>query len=706
MSLEKDLCQYVDVFYGNGEIDHYAEEGLASKWFYIKALCGNTAPHPVLPFGKISVGAYSSAYPTGYGTHYPNSCGGIRKLYDEMKIRGFSHIHHSGVGGIKYYYNYAVTCPFYGELDEIAKFHPVKEENAKPGYYTVQFNDIKTELTVNENTAFQRHTFLKEGGRLAVDFSNDGLAKIFGERFYAFAKDAEMIQSAENEVLFSGVLSGVKLYFCVKTEGQNVKSNLFVNDTEVLFANAVGEAVSIEDTAKMFGGVFDFDDNEVLVKVAYSTIGYEEAQKQVYSAVDSFDETAAKAYDIWNTYLSAFEVTTDDAVLKEKFYSNLYYSLIKPADLTGENILGVKDDVVSEFATLWDQYKTVMPLIYLAYPDMSNKIVKAIGNISRSLSRIPCNFGLTDNFSCEGQAKMLGILSLCDAYHSKILSATKELITECIKRELAREDFKIFLEEGVFERYTHIIDTTDACLAVAEIVEDEALKAQLLALAENWRNAYDPDGLMSTKSEYYEGDRYTYSFRLQKNMDERIEAAGGKERFLTLLDNFFGFGGESLVQIHGRLGVAKLLDEVMQKYHRFEGFNNECDMETPYAYVLAGRQDKTCEIVHECVTKSFGLGKGGIPGNNDTGGLSSCFVWNALGLFPASGRGEVLIGSPHFEKAVIRLSSGKQLEIEAINVSADKYHVEKAVFNGKLIADFRIPLEELMQGGKLEVWMK
>ena len=56
---QTDLCKYVDVFFGNGETDRFFEDGLASKWFYIKALCGNTVPHAVLPFGKMSVGAYS-----------------------------------------------------------------------------------------------------------------------------------------------------------------------------------------------------------------------------------------------------------------------------------------------------------------------------------------------------------------------------------------------------------------------------------------------------------------------------------------------------------------------------------------------------------------------------------------------------------------------------------------------------------------------
>ena len=131
---------------------------------------------------------------------------------------------------------------------------------------------------------------------------------------------------------------------------------------------------------------------------------------------------------------------------------------------------------------------------------------------------------------------MLGILSLCDAHHMGYGCASAEVIEECTERELRRSDFSSFLEEGTFERYTHILDTTDACLSVAQIVEDGAFRRRLLALGENWRRAYDGDGLMSEKSPYYEGDRYTYSFRVQKNMEERVALAGGKERLCEMLD--------------------------------------------------------------------------------------------------------------------------------------------------------------------------
>ncbi len=688
--MKKDYCKYVDVFYGNGEVDHFATEGLSSKWFYIKALCGNTIPHPVLPFGKMSVGPYSSGYPSGYGTHYPNSCGGIQKLSDKHTICGFSHIHHSGTGGIGYYYNYAIVTPFYGEDENINKYYEFENETAYPGYYSLLFNDVECELTVTKDTAYHSYKFKKDGGRIAVDFSNDGLSKLFGERFYAYAKEAQVIKISDDTVCFEGILSGIKMCFCLKVEAQNVKNKLFGEFCEGTF--------KIADTHKKFGAIFDFEGDSAIVKVSYSTISTEKAKENVERSVKSFEEVKKDAYEIWNKHLSAIDIESKDEDFKKLFYSNFYHSIVKPVDMTGEEILGIKDGVVSEFSTFWDQYKTLLPLIFTLYEDMGSKIVEGIKNLSRALGKTPCSLGLTNIFRCEEQAKMLAIFALCDAYYADIPGVNKSLIEECIKRELEREDYKIFLEKGVFERYTHILDVTDACLCVADITEDKELKAYLEKLAQNWKNAYDADGIMSEKSPYYEGDRYTYSFRLQKNIDERIAFAGGRERFIALLDDFFGFNKESLKQI-----TYLNADEDIENthYHRFEGFNNECDMETPYAYIYAGRHDKTCEIIHEGVTKAFTLGKGGLPGNNDSGGLSSFYMWSVLGLFPVSGSGTFLIGTPHVEKATLKLWNGKELQIYTNNLSDKNYYVESVEFNGEKICDFTINTQKLMQGGKI-----
>ena len=104
--------------------------------------------------------------------------------------------------------------------------------------------------------------------------------------------------------------------------------------------------------------------------------------------------------------------------------------------MKGENIRGVKDDPVTDFATFWDQYKTALPLIYMCYPEMGERIVASIENISKILGKIPCSFGLSDIFPCEEQAKMLGIITLCDAYHMGVKGATAGVIEKCTEREL------------------------------------------------------------------------------------------------------------------------------------------------------------------------------------------------------------------------------------------------------------------------------
>ena len=686
----KKLCNYADPFYGNGETDRFFEDGLASKWFYIKALCGNTHPHATLPFGRISAGAYSGGYSSGYGTHRPNSCGGVKKFLDAPMARGFSHLHQSGTGGMRFYYNYAIASPIYGAVTNALELRPLTEEQASPGFYSATLGEIRCRLTIDEKAALHHYRFPQEGGRVAIDFSNNGLAKELGTHVYGTVCEPKIERTAANEVCFYGIFSGIPLYFCVRAE--DAAATLFSGDQETDAAQ-----LTPADDCNFYGAVFDLQGKETLLRVGYSTRSAEAARIAAQGSGCSFDEAAANAAAIWEKHLSAIRIETKDEQLKEKFYSNLYHSLIKPAEFQGESVLGVANDTVVDFNTFWDQYKTSLPLIYLCYPAMGAQIAKSIINISRTFGKIPCSFGITEIFPCEEQAKMLGVLSLCDAYHYGIPAADETAITECTKRELAREDFESFLNDGLFERYTHILDAADACLFVAEITQDRALKEQLLTLGAHWRNAYGADGLLSVDSPYYEGDRFTYSFRIHKEMEERVALAGGKEAFAKLLDNFFGFGKESIPPMN-YIGASKDIEATA--YHRFQGFNNECDMETPYAYIFADRHDRLCEIMKECISRSFGTGKRGLPGNNDSGGLSSTFVWNCLGLFPISGSGEFLLGMPQVDQAAITLHNGNTLTIRTEKGGENRY-VDRIEFNGAEIKDYRLAAKELLNGETL-----
>lgn len=201
--------------------------------------------------------------------------------------------------------------------------------------------------------------------------------------------------------------------------------------------------------------------------------------------------------------------------------------------------------------------------------------------------------------------------------------------------------------------------------------------------AKNWRAAFDDDGLLKDGYEYYEGNRWNYSFRPLREMKERI-AICGEEKFLALLDRFFGFTDPEDVSA------------------RFEGFNNETDMEAPYAYAYTSRHDRLCEIIdkgHRCM---FTTGEGGIPGNNDSGGLSAQYIWNALGIFPVSGQDLMLIGSPCFEEAALHLPGGKDFTIRR---KGKGIYLREARLDGELLTEFRFTVRRMMQGGTLELTM-
>ena len=101
----------------------------------------------------------------------------------------------------------------------------------------------------------------------------------------------------------------------------------------------------------------------------------------------------------------------------------------------------------------------------------------------------------------------------------------------------------------------------------------------------------------------------------------------------------------------------------------------------------------------------FTTGRGGIPGNNDSGGLSSCYVWNAIGLFPVTGQDLFLIGSPIFDAAKLKLANDKELSISVHNNSSTNIYVQRVIFNGREIKGYKISVRDIMCGGTLDIFM-
>lgn len=693
----KRLLEYVNVFQGSGEIDLPNPEGLAEKWLFIKAQCGNTTPAAAYPFGKATVCAYTGGYPTGYADRQPNSCGRPRKI--DAKVRGFSHMHVSGTGAIRDYYNYAVVSPIVGE-----KLYPIAEnfaaEEAHPGYYSALLeNGVKFEGTVSEKIAVHRYTMPKDG-LVAIDFSNDGNLRGedgFSKRFFGYAEELTVEILSDNVVTAEGKFRGIPLYFAAYCE--NSSGAFLWEDYEA----KPGKILRHSSKELRCGASFKVQKSSEL-RLAISFVSRDAALAMIKEEKRSFDEILQDTEKTWEEHLGRVRIESSDEKFLEIFYSNLYHTLIKPCTGAGESFRYDIKEAGGKFcfdiSTLWDIYKTAIPFIFTLYPKISEEIIHTLLTIIEKEGHSPITLTAAKNSDDSIQARMLAEIVFADYYFRYGKYAERMLSAAEIDLESNRD----FLETGYCERYTHILDITEALGAMAEVAKEcgrEEVKDRFLSLSERWVNAYDKEtGLLSTKSMYYEGDNYNYSFRLLRNMDERI-ALAGREKFLSDLDLLFGYTRDAV-----EMPTEPEVDPLLLKIHSFEGFNNESDMEAPYAYHLAGVPEKTCEIVTAGHKYMYTTGRGGIPGNNDSGALSSCYIWNALGIFPVAGQNLMLIGSPKIDKAVLDLSNGNTLEIAVFRKSEDEIYAEKALFNGKELENLRVSVREIMSGGRLEIYMK
>ena len=231
---------------------------------------------------------------------------------------------------------------------------------------------------------------------------------------------------------------------------------------------------------------------------------------------------------------------------------------------------------------------------------------------------------------------------------------------------------------------SHTLDMAEAFYSLAEMAKKLGHEEEARRLMEHHaklKSAFGEDGMMRADSDYYEGNRYNYSFRTLSNLKERMELAGadGEKKLHDEALKFFGYRD------------AQSVDS------RFEGFNNETDMEAPYFLHDIGRRDLLCEVLVSGMESMFTTGTGGIPGNADSGGLTACYLWNVLGVWPVSGQDRMIVGTPRYKKAVMHLPGGDF----TIERQGEGIYVKEAWLDGQRLDRFEFAASRMMQGGRL-----
>ena len=665
----------IQMFFGTAPTRLGTPSGAAAHWHMIKGMCGNLHPGACEPFGRMSCCAYSGAYPTGYGRCTPNSGGEIRPMTADATVCGFSHMQHSGTGAIRNYYNFAVVTPLYGALRDVRE--PLTDESARPGDYrcTMGASGIRAELTVSGGVALHRYTM--QPGSIRIDFSNDGLNRNFGSQLYE-CPSASAVRRVNTHTAVGWIDTHGLRKFIAADCTDAADCALWRGNTRL-----DASALQLDATDDRFGCVFTVS-GPCVVRVAISLRGESEALAMLERAPADFDTARDQTVARWAAHFAAVDVECDSDADRDLFYTLLYRASIKPCDWSGDNFLGDTDDFVCDLATMWDQYKTALPLIFTLYPEISRKIAHTMTGIARRQGEFPNCVLLDGGLKTEqSQAKLLMILSLADA-HLRGIPVEADSAVTVLMQQLRSGAFDLLLHAAPDAYPPHILDLAEVCAAGAMLAHSVGRtddEAALCRMARCWTAAFDAKtGLLRPESYYYEGNVWNYSFRLLPQLDERV-AQLGKDRFTALLDYFFGFGENPT-----DCAVPAA----------FEGFNNEPDMETPYAYLYADRPDRLRDVLSLGFAHSLRFPEpGGFPGNDDSGGLSSCLLWNMLGIFPVSGQDQMLLGIPRIRNAALHLSTGRTLTITRRESRTPVWY-----WNG-VPTGTRLLVSELMRGGTL-----
>jgi predicted alpha-1,2-mannosidase len=671
----------------------------------------------------VSACAYSGAYPTGYGRYTKNTEGLPEEMFDRPQASGFTHFQQSGTGAIRKYYNYVRVTPMVQQLDTLGQAWPLHDETAEAGYYAATLDTgVRCEITVGEKVAVHRYTFPEHrGARIVVDLSCGGLAIDHGR---TVPLRAHVESLGHGRAQGTVVVEGVPLSVHVEVDSPGWRQMLW-HDRRLIEGGTRLDFDRIRQTTlRPFGLLFlgpTAAGQTVEVRIGFSLRGCEQARDNLHRECGqhppAFDVIRERTKARWRDHVDRIEVEGGTPARREVFATSLYHSLIKPCFADDESpFWPTSGPFAFDVCTMWDIYKTQLPLLSAIVPDRAVDLLESLIRVCEEEGNFPIGYRMArgaDRFF--RQASALVHTALADAHALGLGDLDWNWALVHMEADLRRLYGEDFYEHGVVHPISHTLDLAYAyhCTAgVARALNDGRLADDLAARSLLWTNAFDPATGLLHDSSFYEGGKWNYSFRLMHDMAGRIALAGGDDAFIGMLDAFFGFGAPPVMQPGRQPDPAEMA--VGYSLNRFEGLNNEPDMEAPWSYHYAGRPDRTAEVVHAALTWQFGTGPGGLPGNDDSGGLSSWYVWASLGLFPIAGQNLFLVNAPAFARATLHLGD-RDFVVETRGhretpISSDglervppPQYVQSARLNGRPLDVAHLSAADVHAGGRLQL---
>ena len=607
-------------------------------------------------------------------------------------------------------------------------------EIAHPGYYKVFLEDpkVQVELTATARVAMHRYTF-----------PDSDQAHVILDTLHSIG--ANVIESdlrREN----STVISGHR-----KMRGWAQDRDVwFVIEFSQPFQNFGFEADGVmsknveEASGTRVKGYVDFQTKAatpLIVKVALSPTGWEEAHKNLEAEMPGWDFDAVRqtAASRWSDSLGVIDVQSADPSVRKTFYSNLYQTMQAPIlynDADGtyrgqdrQNHPSANFQKYTEFS-LWDIYRAEAPLLTLTQPARVPDFVSTLLADYQQLNQhaLP-KWPLWGNETwC-----MIGYHSvpvIVDAYFKHLVRSDDVAALYAAMRDTAmqdREGLGDYKKLGYIPSDSHgqSVSTTleyafdDACLAkMAQALGHDDDAKMFAARAESYRNVYDPaTQFMRAKTKdgqwkepfdshdagtgaYTEADAWQYAFAVQQDEPALVQLMGGDAPFVKKLDALFAEASKitrGIPDISGLIGQYSQGDE--QCHH------------VAYLYNYAGAPWLTQKHVREVMAKLYSEKPDGLCGNADCGQMNAWYVFSALGFYPVNPvTGVYVIGSPAVDRATCSTSMPRSITARRSpswrsNNSAQNIYIQSATLNGQPLTRSWITHAEITAGGELDFVM-
>ena len=699
-----DLTQYVDPFIGAADNGH-------------------TFPGACRPFGMVQTSPVTGAVGWRYCSEY---------VYRDSIIWGFTQTHLNGTGCMDL--GDILVMPVTGNRhrawDGYRSSFRKETEKATPGYYTVTLDEpgVKAELTATAHAAMHRYTYEKaDSASVLIDLQHGPAWN--QKQYHSQVKFCET--NWENDSTLTG----------------HVKNSVWVNQ-EYFFVMQFNRPVvnkfelEMADTEKGKRIMASFNmqpKEELLMKVALSTTGVEGARANLNGELAGWDFEGVRqtASQDWNQYLSRINVEGTKEQ-KTNFYTSFYHALIQPNEISdldgtyrnaaGDVVKATGGKFYSTFS-LWDTYRAAHPFYTLMVPERVDGFVNSLVDQFEVQGFLPI-WALWghENYCMIGNH---GVSVIAEAYAKgfrgfdaeRAFNAIKTTQTVSHKQKSNWEDYTKY---GYFptdrtraESVSSTLESVYDDYAAADMAkrlnktEDAAYFGNRANYYKNlfdkttgfmrpknadgtWKSSFNPSEVGHADShggDYTEGNAWQYTWHVQHDVDGLINLFGGADQFLTKLDSLF-----TVELVTTQADVTGLIGQYAH--------GNEPSHHVTYLYTLAGKPERTQELIRQIFDTQYRPEPDGLCGNDDCGQMSAWYMFNCLGFYPvAPSSNQYNLGSPCVEALTLTLSNGKKLEMTTDNWSEKNVYVKAVYLNGKKYPYSFLNYDDIKNGAKLHFVM-